>query len=68
MSKFNDTVVLYKQLKSEWSNSKPNLSKCQQLLNELKVNQRDFIYALQQELAGELNQLDILAHDELARL
>lgn len=37
MSKINDVTALYKQLKSEWSNSKPNLAKVEQLLSELKV-------------------------------
>lgn len=37
MSALNDTVALYKQVKTEWSSSKPNLSKCGKLLAELKV-------------------------------
>lgn len=37
MAKVNDVAALYNQLKSEWSASKPNLNKCEQLLGELKV-------------------------------
>lgn len=37
MSKVSDVTALYKQLKSEWNASKPNLNKCEQLLGELKV-------------------------------
>lgn len=38
MSKVNDVATLYKQLKAEWGATKPNLSKCGQLLSDLKVN------------------------------
>lgn len=37
MQGLNDVTALYKALKTEWSASKPNLSKCGDLLNELKV-------------------------------
>lgn len=37
MSKLNEVVSLYKQLKSEWGSTNPNLSKCEQLLADLKV-------------------------------
>lgn len=37
MSKVNDVASLYKLLKAEWGASKPNLSKCGQLLSDLKV-------------------------------
>lgn len=38
MAALNNVVSLYKQLKTEWSTPKPNLSKCGKLLADLKVN------------------------------
>lgn len=38
MSALNNVVTLYKQLKTEWGASKQNLSKCGQLLAQLKVS------------------------------
>jgi hypothetical protein len=37
MSKINDVTSLYKQLKSEWNSAKPNLTKTEQVLSDLKV-------------------------------
>ena len=41
MSTINDVATIYKQLKSEWNSSKPNLAKTEQLLSELKVNKKN---------------------------
>ncbi|VEN40417.1 unnamed protein product [Callosobruchus maculatus] len=37
MSKVNEVSTLYKQLKSEWNTSNPNLSKCGKYLSDLKL-------------------------------
>lgn len=37
MTKVNEVAALYKQLKSEWSSSHRNLTKCEKLLSDLKV-------------------------------
>lgn len=46
MPALNEIVALCKQLKSEWSTPKPNLSKCEHLLSELKVSVRLFLFLL----------------------
>lgn len=38
MSNVNQVTALYKQLKTEWNTSNPNLSKCGKLLSDLKVS------------------------------
>lgn len=37
MAKVNEVATLFKQLKSEWNTSNPNLSKCEKLLSDLKL-------------------------------
>jgi len=64
MSGINEVATLYKNLKSEWSQPKPNLSKCEKLLNDLKLGLTNLIF-LPTSNTGASKQELILARDVL---
>ncbi|XP_018321633.1 26S proteasome non-ATPase regulatory subunit 8 [Agrilus planipennis] len=73
ISKVSEITTLYKQLKSEWGHTNPNLSKCEQLLADLKILLTTTIFlptshslASQQELLLARDILEIGAQWSIA--
>ncbi|XP_017783750.1 PREDICTED: 26S proteasome non-ATPase regulatory subunit 8-like [Nicrophorus vespilloides] len=64
MSVINDVATLYKQLKLEWGTAKPNLSKCEKLLADLKIGLTNLIFLPTSYTVATKEEL-ILARDIL---
>lgn len=64
MSALNNVVTLYKQLKTEWGASKQNLSKCGQLLAQLKVGLTSLMFLPTSNTAASQQEL-LIARDIL---
>ncbi|XP_022911337.1 26S proteasome non-ATPase regulatory subunit 8-like [Onthophagus taurus] len=64
MPGLNDVAALYKQLKSEWNTPKPNLSKCEHLLAELKIGLTNLMFLPTSNAAASKQEL-LLARDIL---
>ncbi|KAF2882093.1 hypothetical protein ILUMI_24096 [Ignelater luminosus] len=64
MSKLNEVAALYKQLKSEWASSSPNLSKCEKLLADLKFELTHFVFLPTSNATATKQEL-LLARDVL---
>jgi len=66
MAGLNDVANLYKTLKQEWSVAKPNLTKCEKLLSDLKLGLTNLVFlptsnsvASKQELTLARDSLEI---------
>ncbi|KAJ3658650.1 hypothetical protein Zmor_010377 [Zophobas morio] len=64
MSTINDVATIYKQLKSEWNSSKPNLAKTEQLLSELKLELTNLMFLPTSNATASKQEL-LLARDVL---
>ncbi|KAJ8949660.1 hypothetical protein NQ314_008121 [Rhamnusium bicolor] len=64
MSKVNEVSALYKQLKSEWNTANPNLSKCENLLSDLKLELTNLMFLPTSNAAASKQEL-LLARDVL---
>ncbi|CAH0561009.1 unnamed protein product [Brassicogethes aeneus] len=64
MSKINEVAALYKQLKAEWGQSSPNLSKCEKLLSDLKLELTHLIFLPTSSTTATKQEL-LLARDVL---
>ncbi|CAH1159339.1 unnamed protein product [Phaedon cochleariae] len=64
MSKVNEVAALYKQLKSEWNTTNPNLSKCEKLLSDLKIELTHLIFLPTSNASASKQEL-LLARDVL---
>ncbi|KAI4463895.1 26s proteasome non-atpase regulatory subunit 8 [Holotrichia oblita] len=64
MPALNEIVALCKQLKSEWSTPKPNLSKCEHLLSELKIGLTTLMFLPTSNAVASKQEL-LLARDIL---
>ncbi|GLV35412.1 Regulatory particle non-ATPase 12 [Carabus blaptoides fortunei] len=64
MSALNNVVTLYKQLKTEWNAKKQNLSKCGQLLAQLKVGLTSLMFLPTSNTAASQQEL-LIARDIL---
>jgi len=64
MSGINEVAALYKQLKTEWGTPKPNLSKCEKLLADLKLGLTQLIFLPTSNSIASKQEL-ILARDIL---
>ncbi|CAG9762892.1 unnamed protein product [Ceutorhynchus assimilis] len=63
MTKINEVTSLYKQLKAEWTSHK-NLSKCEKLLSELKLELTQLIFLPTSNVSASQQEL-LLARDVL---
>jgi len=64
MSRINEVASLYKQLKAEWGASHPNLSKCEKLLADLKLELTQFVFLPTSNATATKQEL-LLARDVL---
>ncbi|XP_066245050.1 26S proteasome non-ATPase regulatory subunit 8-like [Euwallacea similis] len=64
MSKVNEITTLYKQLKSEWTSSHKNLSKCENLLSDLKLELTSLSFLPTSNVSASKQEL-LLARDVL---
>lgn len=64
MAKVNEVANLYKQLKSEWNTTNPNLSKCEKLLSTLKLELTNLMFLPTTTAAASKQEL-LLARDVL---
>jgi len=64
MSKINEVATLYKQLKTEWTSSSKNLSKCEKLLSDLKLELTNLIFLPTSNVTASKQEL-LLARDVL---
>ncbi|KAJ8936947.1 hypothetical protein NQ318_015565 [Aromia moschata] len=64
MSKVNEVSALYKQLKSEWNTANPNLSKCEKLLSDLKLELTNLMFLPTSNATASKQEL-LLARDVL---
>ncbi|XP_030745789.1 26S proteasome non-ATPase regulatory subunit 8-like [Sitophilus oryzae] len=64
MSKISEVAALSKQLKSEWNSSHRNLSKCEKLLTDLKLQLTNLIFLPTSNITASKQEL-LLARDVL---
>ncbi|KAK5643716.1 hypothetical protein RI129_007561 [Pyrocoelia pectoralis] len=64
MPGINEIINLYKQLKTEWNSSNPNLSACEKLLQELKLELTHFVFLPTSNATATKQEL-IVARDVL---